>query len=164
MNQQLTDSAPVKFTSVQFSETGEITINMDQGSDQLIRRIAQKWLHMAQSGQNQILLQDIRKTSQRHRSGILRWFNENIPNDKVNVPVYSVEMAIRTIQNTYRGFRSKKQPNFGNFIKLVHAHELITFTGIRSVLHMKKISMNYTSVINRQVHLADFFLILPKQQ
>ena len=68
---------PVKFSSVQFSETGEITINMDQGNDQLIRRIAQKWLLMAQSGQNEILLQDIRKTSQRHRPGKLRWCNEN---------------------------------------------------------------------------------------
>ena len=34
------DSAFVKFTSVQFSKTGEITINMDLGTDQLIRRIA----------------------------------------------------------------------------------------------------------------------------
>jgi len=68
---------------------------------------------------------------------------EYIPNNKINPQTFAVETAIRECQPCYRGLRSATKKDFGEFIKLVHSHELITLAGIRSVLHEKQIRNLY---------------------
>ena len=94
-----------------------------------------KWLFMASASTEQELVLDLSNTSHLRRAKILRWLNENISNELLNDQVNILEKSIRNLQGSFRGKLSRyKEKDFNHFIKLVHAHDLITFTQIRSVL------------------------------
>jgi len=125
--------------AIDFTDVNAYQINLNLGPEQSLRKTTQKWLNMTTSHSLQDLTKDISKHSLRHRSGVLRWLSENVPNDKVNNQIFLVETIIRELHSTFRGFKSSKKKEFGEFIKVVHSHELITFAGLRSVLHEPEI-------------------------
>ena len=108
--------------------------------DSQLRLSAKKLLYMSARYSEQDIKIDIGNMSHKHRIGVLRWLNENISNKDLtehpsaNDSVTLIERLLREhLERRSEGFHAKNK-QFGDFIKLVHSNELITFLDIRAVL------------------------------
>ena len=80
-------------------ESDNIVIHLHPGPDYHIRSTANKLLNMAKQYSEKDILTDMANMSHNHRIGILRWLNENIPNDKANKQVFLIERLLRELQD-----------------------------------------------------------------
>ena len=97
-----------------------IFIHLHQGPDHHIRSTANKLLYMAKEYSEKDILTDMANMSHTHRIGILRWLNENIPNEQANERVFLIERLLRELQDKRAEGLKQNCKEFVNFIKLVH--------------------------------------------
>ena len=132
-------------------ESDNIVIHLHQGPDYHIRSSANKLLYMAKQYSEKDILTDMANMSHNHRIGILRWLNENIPNDKANEQIFLIERLLRELQDKRAEGSKRNRKEFVNFIKLVHSNELITYLDIRGVLHDPEVLKLY----DREIRICD---------
>ena len=160
-----TNNPPPSTFSPYTIENNLLRINTNPGPAVHLRRTLSSWIKLAHD-KSTSLEHTIAQCGYSYRRSILRWVAANIPTKDYDDHIGKIESIIRGLSHKKGHFprvNKEKEDHAKDFIKVVHAHELITFANIRGVLRDKEIhkllmTEEIPSICDKQVNPISRYL------
>jgi hypothetical protein len=135
-NQPQPDTQPRSYITVQ---DDTVTIDTTNGPHHKTRLQLADLLNQASQGQWESIESYIRQARSAQRSRLLRWLHEHVNNNQLCTIIETLEQIIRRHQYTRTRYSSRRQQELQHFIKIVHAHECLRASKLRTILHKPEI-------------------------